>query len=126
MTLMPKKNVNVFSIPPLTSAKGHRAEDWRGKQIWTGTCRVFMEGKDTCSIELVNDDGTVFAASKFSGETYEHQVQRCVDSSRFFALLLVNPQTNQRVSIGVQFPERNDSFDFIQALDSYVKYYKQD
>ena len=31
VALMPKKTVNVFQIPPVTSAKGHRSEDWRGK-----------------------------------------------------------------------------------------------
>ena len=31
MTLMTKRDVNVFNVPPMTSAKGHCAEDWRGK-----------------------------------------------------------------------------------------------
>jgi hypothetical protein len=44
MTLMNKRPVNVFSIPPIASSKGHKAEDWRGKQIWTGFCRIMMEG----------------------------------------------------------------------------------
>lgn len=51
-------------------------------------------------------------------------MQRCVDSSRFFAVLLVNEQTGQKANIGVQFPERNDSFDFIGGLDQFVKHYR--
>ena len=31
MTLMNKRSVNVFQIPPISSSAGHRAEDWRGK-----------------------------------------------------------------------------------------------
>lgn len=31
MTLMTKRPVNVFQIPPIASAQGHKAEDWRGK-----------------------------------------------------------------------------------------------
>ena len=31
IALMNKKTVNVFQIPPMQSAKGHSAEDWRGK-----------------------------------------------------------------------------------------------
>lgn len=85
-----------------------------------------MEGKEKCLVELVNEDGSTFAQSLIKDGKYEHQVSRCLDSSRFFALLLVNPQTQQRANIGVQFPERNDSFDFIQALDQYVKYYQID
>jgi hypothetical protein len=126
MTLMHKKPCNVFSIPPLTSAQGHRAEDWRGKQIWTGNCRVTMNGKDVCLIEFVNEDGSIFATSSISDGQFDHYVSRCTDSSRFFALLLINPQTQQRANIGVQFPERNDSFDFMQAMESYAKYYRID
>ena len=29
--LMTKRPVNVFQIPPVTSAAGHYAENWRGK-----------------------------------------------------------------------------------------------
>ena len=31
MTLMTKRTVNVFTIPPMSSSKGHKAEDWHGK-----------------------------------------------------------------------------------------------
>lgn len=41
-------------------------------------------------------------------------------------MLLINEKTGQKANIGIQFPERNDSFDFIGALDSYVKYLKID
>ena len=58
MTLMNKRPVNVFQIPPIASSTGHRAEDWRGKQMWTGDCRVLMEGSTKCKIQLVNADGT--------------------------------------------------------------------
>jgi hypothetical protein len=34
MTLMTRRPVNMFQIPPIASSKGHKAEDWRGKQIW--------------------------------------------------------------------------------------------
>jgi hypothetical protein len=31
ITLMNKRPVNLFQIPPIASASGHKAEDWRGK-----------------------------------------------------------------------------------------------
>mmetsp|Transcript_21740 Transcript_21740/g.33557 ORF Transcript_21740/g.33557 Transcript_21740/m.33557 type:complete len:171 (+) Transcript_21740:112-624(+) len=92
--------------------------------MWTGNCRIWMEGKDKCKIELVNEDGTLFAASAFKDLNYDKYVQRCVDSSRFFALVLVNENTSQKAMVGVHFPERNDSFDFIQAMNDYVKHSK--
>lgn len=61
ITLMTKRTVNVFQIPPITTSKGHSAEDWRGKQIWTGLCRVMMENNNKCKIQLVNEDNTIFA-----------------------------------------------------------------
>ena len=124
--LMNKRPCNVFQVPPITSAAGHKAEDWRGKQIWTGFCRVLMEGSDKCKIKFVNEDNTVFAESAFKNDNYEQYIQRCVDSSRFFAVLLVNPQTGQKANIGVQFPERHDSFDFVGAFDQYRKYYQDE
>lgn len=61
MTLMTKRDVNMFQVPPITSAKGHSAEDWRGKQMWTGKCRVMMENSNKLKVQLVNEDGTIFA-----------------------------------------------------------------
>ena len=51
-------------------------------------------------------------------------MQRCIDSSRFFAILLINEQTGQKANIGVQFTERNDSFDFVGALDKFRNYFR--
>ncbi|CDW91370.1 adaptin ear-binding coat-associated protein 1 necap-1 [Stylonychia lemnae] len=120
ITLMNKRVVNAFQIPPIASAKGHKAEDWRGKQIWTGYCRVMMEGGSICKVQLINEDDSLFAQSVITVEDYDPFVQRCFDSSRFFALMLVN-DNGQKALVGVGFPERNDSFDFIAALDDYKK-----
>jgi hypothetical protein len=92
--------------------------------MWRGLCKITMVGATTCKITFVNEDGANFAQSTFSSDSYDHVVQRCVDSSRFFAVLLVNEQTGQKANIGVQFPERNDSFDFIGGLDQFIKHYR--
>ena len=47
-------------------------------------------------------------------------MQRCFDSSRFFALVMQN-DNGQKAMIGIGFPERNDSFDFIAGLDDFKK-----
>ena len=122
MTLMTKRQVNVFQIPPIASAKGHKAEDWRGKQIWQGLCRIMMEsGTNRCKVQLLNEaDGTIFAQSIIIEEDYDPIIQRCTDSSRFFALLL-SSENGQKAMVGVGFPERNDSFDFIAGLEDFKK-----
>ena len=117
---MTKRPVNVFQVPPIASAKGHKAEDWRGKQIWTGLCRVMMENSNRCKVQLINEDNTIFAQSIFNDENYDPYVQRCFDSSRFFAILLTS-ENGQKAMVGVGFPERNDSFDFISGLDDFKK-----
>ena len=48
MTLMNKRACNLFQIQPITSAAGHRAEDWRGKQMWRGYCKILMVGSSKC------------------------------------------------------------------------------
>jgi hypothetical protein len=50
IALLTKRTVNVFQIPPMASAKGHKAEDWRGKQMWTGFCRIMLENNTKCKI----------------------------------------------------------------------------
>lgn len=121
---MQKKPVNVFQIPPAASAQGHCSADWRGKQIWTGSCQIMHELNTCCKIQLVNEDQSVFAASTITdGSTYDTHITRAYDSSRAFALVLVS-DSGQRATVGLMFPERNDSFDFINALDNFKKAYR--
>ena len=44
---------------------------------------------------------------------------------RAFAVMLVS-ENGQKAQIGIIFPERNDSFDFIAAIDEYKKAYRVD
>ena len=77
-----------------------------------------------CKIQLVNEDETMFASSTITdGTTYDTHITRAYDSSRAFALVLVS-DTGQRATVGIMFPDRNDSFDFIGALDNFKKAYR--
>ena len=77
-----------------------------------------------CKIMLVNEDETMFAQSTITdGSTYDTHITRAYDSSRAFALVLVS-DSGQKASVGIMFPDRNDSFDFIQALDNFKKAYR--
>ena len=42
--------------------------------MWTGDCKVVMEGSSTCKIQFVNQDGTIFAASVIKEEYYEKYI----------------------------------------------------
>lgn len=73
-----------------------------------------MHELDTCcKIQLVNEDDTLFAQSKLiDGSTYDTHITRAYDSIRAFALVLVSDD-GQKATVGIMFPDRNDSFDFI-------------
>ena len=70
-------------------------------------------------IQLVNEDKSIFAECKIE-ESYDKKIDRCYDSTRFFAILIENDQ-GQKANIGLGFTDRNDAFDFISSLDDYSK-----
>ena len=121
-TLMTPRDWNAFQIPPPATSRGHKAEDWRGKQIWKGQVTVLnktLGDRNRCVIQLVNEDKTIFAECKIK-DTYESKIDRCYDSTRFFAILIENDK-GQKANIGLGFVERNDAFDFISSLDDFWK-----
>ena len=61
--------------------------------MWTGFCKVASDDSKKCNIMLINEDNSPFAISSFACEDYSPYVQRCIDSSRFFAILLINEKT---------------------------------
>ena len=70
--LMSKRKVNVYQCPPVRSAQGHCSQDWSGKQMWTGNCRVMSELGTKCKVQLVNEDGSIFAQCHFTdGDKWE-------------------------------------------------------
>ena len=89
--------------------------------MWTGKCQVMHEPGKSCKIQLVNEDETIFAQTILTdGKTYDTHIQRAYDSTRAYSLMLTS-DTGQKAMVGIMFPERNDSFDFIQALDEFKK-----
>jgi len=70
-------------------------------------------------VYLNNYDGTLFAAAPIP-ENYDQGVVKCADSSRGFALKLVDPH-GKSAWVGLVFVERYDSFDFIAALQDFAK-----
>ncbi|RDA90885.1 hypothetical protein CP533_3213 [Ophiocordyceps camponoti-saundersi (nom. inval.)] len=112
--------VHIYQIPPLSSMRGHSAASWttdESRHIFTARLRVI----ETCSaaaelkVDVVLEDpasGQLFAAAPY---TDEHVVEPAVDSSRFFALAVRDPN-GRRAVLGIGFQERSDAFDLSVAL----------
>lgn len=70
-----------------------------------------MVSKSNClTIKFFNLDGSLFAQSPVP-RRFEEAVQKCVDSSRGFAIRLQN-SNGKYAWVGLAFRDRNDAFDF--------------
>jgi hypothetical protein len=115
-TLLNKRDVLVYQIPPASSSSGHKADDWK-KCIWRGRCRVAGKGKDLSIKMLDADTGNLFAQCLIPGGEHDKYVERVVDSSRYFVLKITNGA--RHAFIGMGFEDRNDAFDFNCCLSDF-------
>ncbi len=107
----------LFNIPPMASTAGHRAEDWRGKCVWKGLIQMFEAG-ETAKIIFRDSMGGEYGSGTLPIMNYEKHIERCVDSSRFFAIRMLNPKNEKYVLVGIGFDDRNPAFDFINSLSN--------
>lgn len=115
-TLLNKRDVLVYQVPPSTSSSGHKADDWT-KCIWRGRMRVVGKGKDM-SIKLLDaSSGNLFAQCAVPNGDHATYVERVTDSSRYFVLKITNG--NRHAFIGLGFEDRNDAFDFNCCLSDF-------
>ena len=115
---------HVYAVPPLASAKGYNASAWTGapqNPIFTARCRIVETAHgDTLKADVVLEDpstGELFAAAPY---TDEGAVEPVLDSSRFFALRVKDPEGRKAV-LGVGFEDRSEAFDFGVALQEVRK-----
>ncbi|KAK1759317.1 hypothetical protein QBC47DRAFT_371598 [Echria macrotheca] len=129
------QTVHVYSIPPLSSARGHLAATWTEdpkRHIFTCRLRVLETSIPTSSssssssptddpenttikIDIILEDpssGQLFAAAPYTAPAV---VDPAADSSRFFALRVQDP-TGRKATLGIGFEERSEAFDFGVAL----------
>ncbi|GAB0134091.1 hypothetical protein EsDP_00002476 [Epichloe bromicola] len=116
--------VHVYTIPPLTSIKGHSASSWTAdptRHIFTARLRVVETASETASsdaelkVDVVLEDpsnGQLFAAAPYTDAA---AVEPVLDSSRFFALTVRDPQ-GRKATLGIGFEDRSDAFDLAVAL----------
>lgn len=112
-TLLNKRDVLVYQIPPASSSSGHKADDWK-TCIWRGRCRVAGRGKDLTIKMIDASTDKLFAQCLIPNGDHEKYVERVVDSSRYFVLKITNGA--RHAFIGMGFEDRNDAFDFTSSL----------
>lgn len=115
-TLLNKKEVMVYQIPPASSSSGHKADDWK-KCIWRGRCQIAGKGPNVAIKLLDSSSGNLFAQCMIPNGEYDKYVERVVDSSRYFVLKITNGQ--RHAFIGLGFEDRNDAFDFNCTLSDF-------
>lgn len=121
--------VHIYNIPPLTSMKGHNATSWTAdpsRHIFTARVRVVetafespadddTQAQSKLKIDLVLEDPSnlqLFAAAPYTDRS---AVEPVLDSSRFFALTVRDPQGHKAV-LGIGFEDRSEAFDLGVAL----------
>lgn len=121
--------VHVYNIPPLTSTKGYSAGAWTAdpkRHIFTARLRVLETAYESPSsenklkVDAVLEDpssGQLFAAAPYTAAA---AVEPVLDSSRFFALTVRDPQ-GRRAVLGIGFEERSEAFDLSIALQEARK-----
>jgi hypothetical protein len=105
--------VHCLQIPPLNKSKGHAAAEWGTDIKWTGSMRITSVG-EKCHIYL-ESDGKLFGKSDI---TKPGAVEPCIDSSRYYVVVLTDDRSGRSVPIGVMFPKEQKSaaFDFKVAV----------
>lgn len=113
----------VYQVPPLKSISyGHSAGDWDVENpMWKGRLKV-VEIEDnglTCELRLEDlETGELFAAAPYYNDG--KGVEPVRDSSRFFAIRVVNG--DKQATLGLGFNDRNIAFEFNIALQDFQKH----
>ncbi|KAK3338283.1 hypothetical protein B0H65DRAFT_478418 [Neurospora tetraspora] len=128
-------SVHIYQIPPMRSTKGHMAADWTvdpKAHIFTGRVRIIETSippqtpeqvgeKDTVKVDIVLEDPATNDLIAAAPYTTQAVVEAAIDSSRFFALRVQDPNTGKKAMLGIGFEERSEAFDFGVALQEAQK-----
>ncbi|CAD7955660.1 unnamed protein product [Amoebophrya sp. A120] len=117
-TILNRRDVNAFQVPPRATAAGHRAEEWKNC-IWQGKVWVVAKGPHVVLRLVKPATEEMFLQSVIEHGDHEKFIERTVDSSRYFVLRVVHPGTKKTAYIGLGFEDRNDAFDFNCCLTDF-------
>ena len=71
-------------------------------------------------MQFLNDDNSLFALS-FIPDKIDTVLQKCVDSSRGYAIKIEDPKGGRSTWVGLAFRDRNDAFDFMVCFEDFQK-----
>lgn len=115
---------HVFRLPPRSGAGGFKAEEWEGRNIWTGRCRVIAHG-EMAEIRLDNPvTGDIFAKCPIDPAAASSVIEPVSDSSRYF-VLRIEDGSGRHAYIGIGFTERTAAFDFSVAITDFKQQAKR-
>ncbi|ORZ32446.1 hypothetical protein BCR44DRAFT_33726 [Catenaria anguillulae PL171] len=150
-TLLVKREAQVFPLPPRSSAQGYKAASWDTSKAWTGRLRILHvtysspahatghlgaalakqvfakpptgqpeKPYSLCVLKLEDaTSGDLFGESLI--RDVEADVERVLDSSRYFVIKLVDRASGRSAFAGFGFADRADAFDFNVALQDFGK-----
>jgi adaptin ear-binding coat-associated protein 1/2 len=109
------------------SSFNYRADEWNLKKpLKQCSLRVERRGDVLLVVfSYIKEGGgsTLFALTKIDlmNEDYDvnHYVQPVADSSRYFAIRVVDELNNREALVGLGFREREEAADFVQCLTNY-------
>lgn len=117
-SILRKENVNLFRLPQVNVGKGHFLDSWKDK-IWRGDL-VVKTNPEFLTVEFLNFDGTVYSLAKIP-ENYSSSIEKCIDSSRGYAIKITNETDGRFAWAGLVFHDRNAAFDFYVTFDEQLK-----
>ncbi|KAL3785777.1 hypothetical protein HJC23_007333 [Cyclotella cryptica] len=121
----------------MKSAEGHRAELWDLSKPLSTCSLLVVRRDDSLCIDIMAErpkpnapagakESYLFAQSNAKvdlskpGNQLEHWVVPVVDSSRYFALRIRDPNSGREAFIGIGFRERLDATNFRMSMEDYV------
>ena len=115
--ILRKENVNAFRMPTVAVGKGHYLDSWKDK-IWMGNL-IIRSDETFLTVELQSYDDKIYGRAKVP-ENFNAAVEKCVDSSRGYALKLTHDD-GRFAWIGLVFHDRNAAFDFFACFEEQLK-----
>ena len=95
-----KDDAHVFKIPPMSSSRGHTANDFQDENlIFRGKMVINQKGKNLLVV-FINNDNTIFTAACID-ENIEKHVLRAIDSTRYFSLKVFMNDGPKWVGVGM-------------------------
>jgi hypothetical protein len=122
------REVFVYAVPRLVTAKGYRAEDLNlPNPLLTGYLKAFQRGDAELFLRVYQPDHVLFAECPISllpDKKIKNPLDSffipVVDSSRYFVIKVVDKNRHAFIAIG--FRERSDAFDLKALLEDMVSY----